>query len=222
MAEVIQKKKDGCGKYFAIGCLSLLIIAGICGYFAYRGIRQYVSKLTTQYTATVAAKLPDVGGSEQDANIVLNRLNDFTSAIKGGKPASALELTSNDINILIQKHPNWKEMAGKVYVKLEGDKINGEISIPLEKIGNMFKGRYLNGSAVFRVEMVAGRLLIFIDSLNIAGKTPPEEFMKPLRAKNLAENTNNDPELTAVLEKLESLSVRSGVLRVIPKQVRLK
>ena len=109
-------------------------------------------------------------------------------------------------------------MPGKVYVEIEGDKLHGQASLPLGDLGPMFKGRWLNGSVVFRVEMTAGRLLVFIDSLEVKGKALPEEFMKSLRAKNFAENANQDPKTAELLQKLESITVRDGRVRVTPKQ----
>lgn len=215
-----QENKGGFAKAFGIGCLVVILIIGIGGFFAFRAVKGFVSKITTEYTASEAARLPSIQGTDAEASEVLKRIDDFSTALKANRQAAPLELTSRDINILIQKHQNWKELAGKAYVNIEGDKINGEISIPLEKLGDMFKGRYLNGSAVFRVEMAAGRLMVFIDSLNVRGKTPPEEFMKPMRAENLAKDVNKDPEATALLDKLESLTVRNGVIRIVPKKTQ--
>ncbi|MEI7901334.1 MAG: hypothetical protein WCK89_13870, partial [bacterium] len=119
---------------------------------------------------------------------------------------------------LIQKNPAWSSLAGKVYVNLEGDRIHGEASIPLEQLGKFLKGRWLNGSATFRVETAAGRLLVFLDSLSVRGQAVPENFMGSFRSKNLAEDATKKPETAALLQKLESVTVRDGKLRIVAKQ----
>jgi hypothetical protein len=216
----VQKKKGGCAKYLAIGCVVVILLGAIGSIVAYKGMKVFVLKMAEQYTDSKPGELPKVDASSDEVDALLKRVQEFTGAIRDGQPASALELTSKDINLLIQNHPDWKEMAGKVYISMEGDKIKGQTSIPLDAISRMLKGRWLNASAVFRAEMTAGRLLVFIDSVSINGKTPPDEFMKSFRTVNFAENANKDPKAAAVLGKLESLSVQDGTLRIVPKQAQ--
>ena len=212
-----QKKKSGCGKKIAVGCFTVIFLAVVGGFFAYRGFMKLAIKLTDEYTATAPASLPSVEVSDQEAAEILTRVDAFAQAVKEGQHGSALTLTSRDINVLILKKPSWSSMAGKVYVTLEGDRIHGDASIPLEKIGGVFKGRWLNGAGTFRVETAAGRLLVFLDALSVRGKPIPESFMAGIRSKNLAEDAAKKPETAALLEKLDSVTVRDGKLSIKSK-----
>jgi len=218
--QMTDTKKRGCRKYIAIGCTSVLLLAAIGGFFAYRGVKGFISGMTEKYTYTTPLELPSVDVSEDEAEAVLERVATFTEALKQNGQPSALMLTSRDINVLIHRHPDWTNMAGKVYVTIEEDRIQGQTSIPLDDFGGMFKGRYLNGSVVFRLDMTAGRLLVFIDSVDVGGKAFPEEVMSALRAKNLAEDVNKDPDSTAILQTLDSITVRDGSLSIVPKPLR--
>jgi hypothetical protein len=213
----VEKKKGGCGKAFGIGCLVLVLFLAGGGLFAYLNFSKIVSKVTSNYTADAPSQLPQVAATEQEVSDLTARVGAFSKAVKEGHGGRELRLTSHDINVLIQKHPAWTALSGTVYVTLEGEHIQGDASIPLDQMGKMFKGRWLNGSGAFRVEMAAGRLLVFMDSLSVRGKQVPESFMAGLRTKNLAEQAANKPETAALLEKLESLSVRDGKLTIKAK-----
>jgi hypothetical protein len=103
-------------------------------------------------------------------------------------------------------------------VAVEEDKISGQASIPLDNLGGMFKGRYLNGAATFSVQLSAGRLMIFLDSLSVRGKPLPDQIMTNLRGTNLAENANNNPESSQMFQKIESIDVQGGKVCIVPKQ----
>jgi hypothetical protein len=148
-------------------------------------------------------ELPKVEVSESETSMIMERVNAFTNAIKNNTSPSPLVLTSRDINVLIANHPDWRELAGKVYVSIEDDRVKGQISILLNEFGGMFEGRYLNGSAIFSVSMTSERFLVFLDSAEVAGEPLPDELMKGMRAENLAAESNKDPDVIAIIEKLE-------------------
>jgi hypothetical protein len=215
--ETSQIRKQGSGQAWAIGCLSALVVAGLLGYLAYRGVMGKISEYVDQYTDKQSQTLPQVVVSENEAKALNARIDQFKEGIKTGSPIAPLILSGDDINKLIHSHPDWKELAGKVYVRMSGDKMEGDVSFPLTEIGGPLKGRYLNGSAAFTVHMTAGRLMLFVESVTVKGKALPEEFMKEFRSKNLAEDTNKDGKLTPVLNQLESISVANSHLQIIPR-----
>jgi len=210
-------QRGGCWKYGAIGCAVALVLAVVVGIIAFWGVRRFVTNLTEQYTATTPMELPRVEAREDEGEAVVERVDAFTGALKHHGTPQPLVLTARDINILINRHPDWKALAGKVFVSIEDDKISGQTSIPLDGLGKLFAGRYLNGSASFRVEMTAGRLLVFIESVTVGGEPLPEELVNALKAENLAKDVNKQPESRAVLQQLESITVRDGRLTIVPK-----
>lgn len=212
-----QKKKGGCAKAFGIGCVTVIVLLAAGSFLAYRGGKQFLKKISDQYTATAPAQLPTVEASDQEASALRQRVDEFSKALKEGRPAPELTLTARDINVLIQKNPSWSSSGGNVYVTIENDRIHGEASIPLEKLGGFLKGRWLNGSGTFRVETAAGRLLVFMDALSVRGQPVPEQFMAGIRSKNLAEEATKKPEDAALLQKLDSVTVRDGKLCIKAK-----
>jgi len=173
------------------------------------------------YTATQPSALPSIHVEEGEAAAVLARVAVFTNAIREGRASAELDLTGRDINVLIQRHPAWTNLAGKVYVTIVGDQLSGSVNVPLDGLTRRLKGRWLAGTAVFRVGTTGGRLVVFMDSVSLNGKSPSETFMAGLRTKNLAEDANKRPDQAAVLDKLESVAVRDGMLRIVSRPTRL-
>ncbi len=208
------KKKEGCGKKLAIGCFTVSLLLAAGGFFAYRGAKNVISKLTAEYSETVPTALPSVRMPEAEKAALFQRVDAFSKAIRGGQSVPDLTLSPQDINVLIQKTPAW---ANKIYVGIDGDRLTGEASIPLEEFGSLFKGRWLNGSASFSVSTITGRLVGFIDTLSVRGKPVPDSFMRAIRSRNVAEQASAEPKVAEVLQKLDSVTVRDGQIVIKAK-----
>ena len=213
-----QPQRSHTGKWIGIGCGSLLALLVLGGFIAYALVKTLVVGLMEQYTDTQPRDLPQLSMPETQAREVCVRVNAFQAALKDGKASEPLLLSGDDINALIKYHPSWSKAASNVYVSVENTKIRGEVSIPLDTISSKAKGRYLNGSGMISVQLMDGRLLIFLDKLEVKGEELPEEFMKAFRSENLAKNANEDKKTAESLARLESITVRDGQIRVVPKQ----
>lgn len=213
-----EEKKSGCLKYLACGCIIIVIMSVIAAVVVFFCFKSVVSGVAGKYTEKTSRPLSAPSASQQEIDTVVKRANDFKDAIRQDQPASELVLSANDINILINSHPELSRIAGKISVEMEGDKISGQLSVPLGELSSMFKGQYLNGSAVFRTSMEFGRLMVFADSIEVRGEKVPESFMKSFSAGNLAEKANSDPKIAPILQKIESISVKDGKLYIVPKK----
>jgi hypothetical protein len=221
----------------AIGCLvviALIVIAGVGGYFAVKGV---ITGLVDEYTDTEPAELPVVEVSDEELEALQARVAAFKAAVEGEEapvpedgtdvtaevtaeamaPGEALVLSERDINALIQNDPEWQQMKGKIYVSIEDDLVKGEVSFPLDELEfEMVKGRYFNGSATFNVHLRNGALFVTMDSATLRGTPVPDEFMAGLRAENLAKNYQQDPEFRKFLDKLDSIEVEDGTISITP------
>ena len=119
-----------------------------------------------------------------------DRVEAFRKAVEAGTPIEPLVLTSDDLNALIEDNP---ELKGMIYVKIEGDEVKGQVSIPLDKLNfGMVRGRYLNGEADFKASLFDGVLIVTLEAIEVNGKKLPEEFMKELRKQNVAKDVYKD------------------------------
>jgi hypothetical protein len=212
-----QPRRSQTGKWLGIGCLAALAILIVIIVIGYYGVKSFVGGLVNKWTDAQPRNLPQLNMPEAQAREVCARASAFWTAVRENRPTAPLLLSGDDLNALIKYEPDWSELAGKVYITINGDKIRGEISLPLEIILPMFKGRYLNGSGVWAVQLVQGRLFIFLEKIEVKGKDVPEDFMKDFRTKNLAEDVNKNEKNTAALSRLESITVQNGQLRIVPK-----
>jgi hypothetical protein len=210
-------KQHGC---FFYGCIIASIMAvltaivvGVGAFFAYRLLNQLVD----QYTSTTPLELPKVEMPPEQRTALKDRIEAFRKAVDAETPTEPLVLTSDDLNALIDEN---EELKGKIYVKLEGDEVKGQVSIPLDKLGlGMMRGRYLNGEADLKASLSDGVLIVTLDSIEVNGKRPPDDMMKGLREQNLAKDVYKEEKNAKLIRKLESLEVKDGkiILRVRAK-----
>lgn len=216
--EVPPRKSHAC----LYGCLIALVVFFVMAGLALFGVYQLFGGAIETYTDTEAAALPPVEVSPEHAAELESRVEDFMAALDGTMSMNALVLTGNDINVLIRRHPDFKELGESVYVSVEGESIKGEISLPLDvlEVPDIFglKGRYLNGSATFTVNFAAGRLSVFIEDLSVRGQSVPEQFMGALRQHNLAQGVMENPEFSEVFEHIDRIAVEDSMVKVMLKE----
>jgi len=211
-------KKSNTVKYVGIGCLALFIFGLVSTYFAVVGVKKFINTAVNEYTAEQPATLPGPPGTEQSSQAVITRVDEFTKGLENGQSVETLSLTADEINLLINFHPEWKEVAGTIFISINNDKLSGDVSFPMDKMGMpIFEGRYLNGSATISIELKDDRFLVFLEALEANGKAVPKEVMKQFRSENLAKDLNKNPNTQQVFEKLKSISVKDGKIHLVPK-----
>ena len=201
------KTPRGC---FFYGCITLIVLSvigllalGAAAYTAY----YYYNKLLQEYTATAPIALPPLTITEEDRKAIDDRWKGFQEAADRGEPAE-LVLTANDINALISENEALK---GTVYISIEGSEIGGQVSFPLSKLGIPGgAGRYFNGNAKFTVSLEDGYLEAFIKSIEVNGKTPPDDVLKQLGSQNILKDVKFENETRDKMRKIESLTVKDG------------
>jgi hypothetical protein len=218
--EPVQKKKRGCFFYGCITCIVLALLVaiglGVAGYSAYR----FVNKMVVEYTDTSPATLPDTALSADEFKKLNERIAAFNTAINAHTNVPPLMLTGPELNALINDSSALKDVNGKVYLTLDGNKIKGEISLPLDKVQalQMLKanGRYLNGSGIFTASIENGNLSVSISSIEVKGKPLPGNYVAALQS-NLSQ-IFNQPQNRTAFDNYQSIEVKDGTLIVTPKK----
>jgi hypothetical protein len=210
-------RQRGC---FFYGCiiasilaLLFVILMGVIAFFGYR----MLSKAIDEYTSTTPRELPKVQLPDEQFKTLKERVETFRKAVDARTPIEPLILTSDDLNALIEENPDLK---GVIYVKLEGDQVKGQVSLPLDKLNvGMVRGRYLNGEADFKASLSDGVLIVTIESVEVNGQKMPEQFITELRKQNVAKDFYKDEKASETIRKLESLEVKDGkiILKVRAK-----
>jgi hypothetical protein len=210
------RKPHGC---FFYGCITaivvtvvLLILIGISVYMFTR----YMGHLRDDYTDTAPAKLPKVELPKPELDAFKKRLEAFQDALKTGKPSEPLVLTAEDINGWIESQDDYR---GKFFVEIPGDKIKGQVSLPLGELGVRFlAGRYLNGTATFKVSLQDGQFVVIPEAVKVKGRPLPDWLRGSIERKNLFENRSQDPDMQEAASQLESIVVKDGKIIVKAKE----
>lgn len=209
------KRQHGCLFY---GCLSgaaclVLILLGFLLLF------HLARKVVNQYTDTAPMKLPVLQLSQPEIEEVQRRFSNFSDAASAGRPTPPLELTSDEVNALIQNNPDFRGARDKLYVSLAGTNLQAQVSLPIGQLGLvLFKGRYLNGTATLAVSLHNGVLQLTPLQITVKGKPLPGVYMDKIRQENFAANFNNDSRASVALNRLQSIEVKDGKLIFVPKQ----
>jgi len=157
--------------------------------------------------------------SKADYQQLDKRVTGFAEEVNARKATQPLVLTENEINALIANNPAWRSLQGKVYVTIEGDQIKGKVSIPMDELAqapglSRLKGRYLNGSAAFKVSLANAVLVVTIQSLEAKGQSPPPPVMAQLQTVNFAQNAMQDPKSQEMIGRFESIEVKDGEITI--------
>jgi len=216
-----SKKQRGCFFYGCITCLVLALVIGLTAFFVARYAINRVNALIVQYTDTSPMTLPKADMPSAELEKLKMRVAAFKDALDAHTNTPPLIFSAQEFNAWVASAPQMKAFKDKFYVSLEGDRIKGQVSLPLEefKIPLLnLKGRYLNGAGTFKAAITNAMLFVTAQSLEVKGKPLPAQFMSQLQAQNLAENADNNPTNTAAFNRFESVEVRDGSIIVKAKK----
>jgi hypothetical protein len=211
------RRPRGCLFY---GCLTVAILAliaiilvGTGAYLGYRAVEEFVQ----EYADDVGKPVPVVELPAEEVEAVQERIKKFRDALAAGKATDPLVLTADEVNSLIAEQP-W--LPGKLALEFAGDKVRGQVSIPLESLGFpanvLFPGKFLNGNAEFSVGLDGDQLVVKLESLEVKGKHVPDNYVATFRAENLARGANT-PANAKHVARLKSIEIKDGKLIISPK-----
>ncbi len=210
------RKKRGCLFYLCITFAVLVLLGCLAVFLTVRFIKGQIAA----YTDSAPMSLPKVEMSDADYKRLDQRVKSFADAIEAGKAGGPLVLTEQDVNALLVKSANAAELADKVHVSLSGSEVKGQVSIPLNGLGWIGKGRYLNGEAAFKVSLDNGVLIVTAKEIKVKGKALPEKFMSQLRQENLAQDAYKNPKNAETIRKLDAIEVKDGRVIITPRNAK--
>ena len=210
-----EPPKSGHGCFF-YGCITAIVLAVIGLILLILGIYfgiSWLDKTIKSYTSTTPVVLPKVNYTEEDVKDFEARRKAYQDAVDKGE-AAELVLSADDINAWIDREPNFKGLA---YITIEGDKISGQLSVPLDNFNLPFglgKGRFFNGSATITVSLRDGELIVHAKEFQLNGQAPAGDFMNQFSRENLAKEWAKQPENAEMLKHLDSIEVKDGKIHV--------
>ncbi len=204
---------------FFYGCITLVVLAlvgAVVLFVAVRAGMNFLRGQIEQYTAAAPAQLPPLNVLADDRKKIVDRVEEFRKLVEGDGTLTdeqrTLELTADELNVLIEEEEN--DLKGHARVEINGDKLQGEISIPLGNIPLM-GGRYLNGRATIIPRAADGRLQVRLADIEVKGQRLPKEAQEAFSKENLMSDNRPEGGRNPPLRPLESVEVVNGKVRIV-------
>jgi hypothetical protein len=208
----VVKSGPGCGMWFAIISLILIMAAIVAAVMIYKGANSMIAS----YTDTAPLALEPIQASDEELKSSAAKVEQFGKALQQATDSTPLVLSAQDISNLA----SMADATGRLGIRatIEDNQLKGQVSMPLDPILPALKGRYINGKGAFSVTLAEGRLMVFMNSLEVKGKPLPESFMKQLRASNMAEEANKDPQFQQRISRIESIRIENNQMIITPRK----
>jgi hypothetical protein len=204
-----RPKRHGC---FFYGCITALVLVALLAGSGYFGGRYLINKMVAEYTQTAPATLPKSEISADEMSRLKLRIQEFSDAAEKGQPLS-ITLNEKELNALLASGDN--ELQNRIYIGIDGDELNGQVSIPLDNFGlSIARDRYLNGKARLKASLNNDVLMVHMQSLEIAGQQVPDYIMQALRKENIAKDVYKNEKTAETLRKIESITVKDNLITV--------
>lgn len=212
-----QPRKPRGFLFFAAVAAGVLLLASA---LAAGALALYARSLIIAYTDAAASPMPVAEMPAADYEALEKRVEAFRTGLKESSEIPELVLSADEINALLARKSDATDRVGDMLrVTIEGDKIGGQVSLPLDKVGfPLPAGRYLNGSAAFKVSMDGGVLIVTADSLVLKGKPVSQALMSQLKNENLARNAYRKTKTAELLRRIESVQIRDGRIYIKPRR----
>ncbi len=222
MAERAERQPRGCFFYGLLTVILVFIGILVGVYFGTRKAVQYAVEI---YTTNAPAQIPTLQISPAEEQRIAESLQKEAANALRGKTPQELILGENELNVLIGHSPDLAPYRKQIYLRPEGDQLRAYLSIPLDQFApwkefaSRFRskgwvGRYLNGMAVLDVSLTNSVLRVAPKKIIVSATTLPEDFVARFPWDNLTQRANEDPEVRAVLARIETIRVENGKARI--------
>ena len=218
----IARTRKGCG-CFSIGCLLVVLVllligagAGSVAWLFSHGGKTYISEQSTPVRIAHA--------TDEQYQAVLAKLAPFGQAMNDGR-AATLEITPEDLNVLIARSPQFESWRGRLFLAAENDRIIADVSSPVTD-GETTRG-YLNARATLDASYSGNGFVVFIRHLEPVDRTkdntPFNQFINTPSLLNVfgqqmstslndgfREQAAKDPAAADFLRSLRTIIVQNG------------
>jgi hypothetical protein len=217
---ITRKLREDAGNCFLYGCVTLVVLGILAGLASFLVVRNFAREMREKYTEAAPAELPTADLPAAATEALIARVDEYFKKLRAGEPLGTLTLTENEVNALLQNHPDLKEDFGNlVYLTLGTGTATGQMSVPLDWLP-MFSGRYFNGTATFDFEVSGGRVELYLTGATVKGEPVPEQFIVAFRSENMAADwMRNDADARTLMEKIDTVKIDSGTVVITPVNV---
>ena len=168
---------------FAKGCIIVVVFAFLllvaCGAGVYWGYRHHSALMRgafwakrTHVIAEAPHEIPAYQAPPAEIQEVKQRWANFEATMDRREPAE-IELTANDLNALIADN---KDLRGRAFAEVEGNRIRFQISLPLQEYIRQ-KGYYANADVSIQFDGAQSVNHPRLSGITINGETLPSDLL---------------------------------------------
>jgi hypothetical protein len=196
------------------GCAVIVLVGLVLGFLAVRLITDRFASITDE----APRDIPEVLATDEEHAALQQRLDEFAANAKEGV-AEPLRLTDDQINVLLQRSPQWAALSEMIYVSFLEDAARVELSLPL---GQYAPGRWLNGSAELKPSVEEGKLRLELLAAETNGQSLPPYIMRNFQDADLFDvfREQGAPIPAGgvdVPDYIQSIEIEEGALVLMPK-----
>ncbi len=216
----VPAKRSGCGGPCLKSCLGVTIVLGVLVIVGVVVVYTAVGRLADRYLDSEPMDLPMVSLPPQEQQALEDRIAAFEAAFETPGEVATLRLSDREINAYIQNLPEGSDMAefGKYfYVTIEDGTIRGDMSLPLSEVMPIgaLDGRYMNGSATLRVDIVGGRLEMYAENIEMKNEDLPDFFLSEFRKQNLLEGLEDNPDFQRFQQSIDTFRIEGNEIILV-------
>ena len=169
----------GCLVIFIVVMLMGVIFGGLCTYLYY-GFRPFVSQ------EPAAIRIYPATADQYQA--VLAKVAPFNRAIDKGEEA-AVELTAQELDILIARDPAWADLRGKLYLDIVNNELVADVCTRANEEDNAAMLLYFNGRFFLGASIAGGEFTAVLRRLEtLSGQQPPSVLARIVTSPGFAQS----------------------------------
>jgi len=213
--------RDERGNCFLYGCVTLVILGLLGAVVMFLMLRYGMQQIRDRFTEETPVELPTVDMPRADIDALVARVDAYAKDLRAGNPLPPLTLSQDDLNALLQNHPDLKNGFGDImYVTLGDSTVSTQMSFPLDRLPfpvPMMRTRYFNGTATFDVGFIGSRAQVYLSSASVKGEDVPSEQIGEMRGTNFAEDWADDPDARSLMDRVDTIAVTTVGITITPK-----
>jgi hypothetical protein len=208
----------GCA-FLAAAVLVVVLLIAFCAFSLFRQFNEIV-----KFTAAHPVPVEVSSLENQEAALVrlAQRLEAFRQCLTD-REAATLDLTAEEINLVIAAYEPMRELRGTLrVVRIEDGLLHMAIAFPLNGKPRLARQgeagwisstpRYLNGRLVARPALLKGELVLQVVSLEVPGAQVPRAFIDQMSPYRISERYLSDPVIGPAMARIRQVAVADGKL----------
>ncbi len=213
-----RARQRGC---FLKGCLTLFIVLMLMGMII-GGVGTYIYYGLAPFFSQEQAAIHVYPATDAQYQAVLAKIQPFSRAVATGTQAT-LDLTADELNILIARDPAWEDLRGRVYLALRNNDLVADVSVPADESGNAKVQIYFSARLFLGASIAGGEFTAVMHRIETLGGNPLPPLLArcvtgPGFAQSFDEGINrrikDSPALENYINKLRTASIENHSIHV--------